>query len=72
VLAAWSRHDPYWPVGVADWIAEHAPRGERVLFDRSAHCTPFEESERFCEVLEGFAARTARLTGVPTEGGSST
>ena len=72
VLAAWSRQDPYWPVGVADWIAEHAPRGERVLFERSAHCTPFEESERFCDVLEGFAARTARLTGVPTEGGSST
>lgn len=73
VLAAWSRHDPYWPTGVADWIAEHAPRGERVLFDRSAHCTPFEESERFCEVLETFAARTARLTGVhPAHEGGST
>jgi non-heme chloroperoxidase len=58
VLAAWSRRDPYWPVGVADWIADHAPDGKRVLFDRSAHCTPFEEPDRFCEVLERFATGT--------------
>jgi non-heme chloroperoxidase len=69
VLAAWSRRDPYWPVGVADWIAEHAPRGELVLFERSAHCTPFEESERFCEVLEAFASRTTPAPA--TEGGSA-
>jgi non-heme chloroperoxidase len=58
VLAAWSRHDPYWPTGLADWIAEHAPDGRRVLFDRSAHCTPFEEPDRFCEIVERFAAGT--------------
>jgi non-heme chloroperoxidase len=58
VLAAWSRRDPYWPVGVADWIADHAPDGKRVLFDRSAHCTPFEEPDRFCETLVRFAAGT--------------
>jgi non-heme chloroperoxidase len=58
VLAAWSTRDPYWPVGVADWIAEHAPDGRRVLFEESAHCTPFEEPDRFCEVLERFAAGT--------------
>ena len=61
VLAAYSRHEPWWPPGVADWIAEHAPRGERVLFERSAHCTPFEEADRFCAVLEDFAARTPSL-----------
>lgn len=72
VLAAWSRHDPYWPTGVADWIAEHAPRGERVLFERSAHCTPFEESEAFCAALEAFAVRSGRLTRVPTPQGGST
>jgi pimeloyl-ACP methyl ester carboxylesterase len=66
VLAAWSRRDPYWPVEVAGWIAEHAPRGAQELFDRSAHCTPFEESERFCDVLESFAARTARRAPVRT------
>lgn len=68
VLAAWSRYDPYWPAGLADWIAARAPRGERVLFERSAHCTPFEESERFCATLERFAAGApARLTAVPAQ-----
>lgn len=67
VLAAYSRHEPWWPPALADWIAEHAPRGERVLFERSAHCTPFEEAERFCVVLEDFAARTGGAL-VSTEG----
>lgn len=56
VLAAWSRHDPYWPVSLAEWIAEHAPDGRVELFERSAHCTPFEEPDAFCAVLERFAA----------------
>jgi non-heme chloroperoxidase len=60
VLAAWSRHDPYWPPALADWIVERAPRGERVIFEHSAHCIPFEESERLCAVLESFAARATR------------
>ena len=58
VLAAWSRNDPYWPVALAEWIAERAPDGRCVLFDRSAHCTPFEEPDRFCETIERFAAGT--------------
>ncbi len=61
VLAAYSRREPWWPPALADWIAEHAPHGERVIFERSAHCTPFEEVERFCTVLEDFATRTAAL-----------
>jgi non-heme chloroperoxidase len=61
VLAAYSRHEPWWPPELADWIADHAPHGERVIFEESAHCTPFEEVERFCAVLEDFAARTAAL-----------
>ena len=58
VLAAWSRSDPYWPVALAEWIAERAPDGRCVLFDRSAHCTPFEEPDQFCETIERFAAGT--------------
>lgn len=57
VLAAYGRHDPYWAPGLADWIAQHAPRGEHVIFEHSAHCIPLEEGERFCSVLEGFAER---------------
>jgi pimeloyl-ACP methyl ester carboxylesterase len=59
VLAAYSRHDPYYPPSLADWIAENAPLGERVLFEHSAHCTPFEEADRLCTVLEEFAGRGA-------------
>jgi non-heme chloroperoxidase len=61
VLAAYSRHEPWWPPELAAWIADNAPHGEQVIFERSAHCTPFEEVDRFCAVLEDFAARTARL-----------
>lgn len=57
VLAAYGRHEPWWPPELADWIAEHAPRGEREVFEESAHCPPLEEVDRFCAVLEDFAAR---------------
>jgi pimeloyl-ACP methyl ester carboxylesterase len=56
VLAAYGRHDPYWPPELADWIAAEAPRGERIVFEASAHCIPLEEGDRFCAALEGFAA----------------
>jgi non-heme chloroperoxidase len=58
VLAVYSRHDPYYPTTLADWIAAAAPRGERALLDRSAHCAPLEEPERLAAVLEEFARRT--------------
>jgi non-heme chloroperoxidase len=56
VLAAYSRHDPYWPVDLAEWIARTARRGSLHVFERSAHCAPLEESDEFCRVLRGFAA----------------
>ncbi|MCX6413098.1 MAG: alpha/beta hydrolase [Actinobacteria bacterium] len=56
VLAAYSCHDPYWPVDLAEWIAGTARRGSVHVFERSAHCAPLEESEEFCRVLRGFAA----------------
>jgi non-heme chloroperoxidase len=55
VLAVYSRHDPYYPISLADEIAARARHGRRVIFDRSAHCTPIEEPQRFCQVLEEFA-----------------
>jgi pimeloyl-ACP methyl ester carboxylesterase len=63
VLAAYGRHDPYWPPALADWIAEHARLGERVIFEESGHCIPLEETERFCAVLEDFVARTGKHNG---------
>jgi pimeloyl-ACP methyl ester carboxylesterase len=57
VLAAYARHDPYYPVSLADYIAEHAPDGRRVIFEQSAHCIPVEEPDRFCEVVASFGAK---------------
>ena len=56
VLAAYSRHDPYWPIELAQWIADTAKRGSVHEFERSAHCAPLEESAEFCRVLRGFTA----------------
>jgi len=57
VLAAYGRHDPYYPVALAEWIAANAQRGERVIFEHSAHCIPFEEGPRFRAELESFIER---------------
>lgn len=54
VLAAYGRHDPYYPVELAAWIAETAPDGRSAIFEQSAHCIPFEEPERFAGALEDF------------------
>jgi non-heme chloroperoxidase len=55
VLAVYSTNDPYYPPSLARYIAERAPAGDHVLFERSRHCIPIEEPERFCAVLRGFA-----------------
>jgi pimeloyl-ACP methyl ester carboxylesterase len=56
VLAAYSTNDPYYPPSLAEYIAERARQGRHVLFERSRHCIPIEEAERFCQVLREFAA----------------
>ena len=61
VLAVYSRHDPYYPVSLADDIAARAPDGRRVIFEASAHCIPLEEPDRFCEVVSSFS--TGREVG---------
>lgn len=62
VLAIYGRHDPYYPVELAKWIAESAPEGEALIMEESAHF-PFLEADtdRFNEALAGFASgpRTA-------------
>jgi pimeloyl-ACP methyl ester carboxylesterase len=60
VLAIYGRHDPYYPVELAAWIAETAPDGDAVIMEQSAHF-PFLEpdTELFNETLAAFAARGA-------------
>lgn len=54
VLAAYSDRDPYWPVGLGDWIAAHAPHGRLHIFRDSAHCAPLEEPAEFARVVAQF------------------
>lgn len=54
VLAAYSRHDPYWPLDLARWIAEHAREGSLHVFEGSAHCPPLEEPDACCDVIRRF------------------
>lgn len=57
VLAAYSDKDPYYPVSLAEWIAEAAPQGHLAVLDRSAHCAPLEEPETLAGVVSDFALR---------------
>jgi non-heme chloroperoxidase len=59
VLAAYSEGDPYYPTSLAHDIAERARDGRAVIFEHSAHCLPFEEAERFAEVVESFGREPA-------------
>lgn len=58
VLGLYGRHDPYYPVELAEWIAAQCPRGKHVIFEESAHYPFIEEKERFVEVLADFARRS--------------
>jgi pimeloyl-ACP methyl ester carboxylesterase len=51
VVAAYSRHDPYYPPSLAHYIAEHAKNGRAAIFERSRHCIPIEEPDRFCALI---------------------
>jgi non-heme chloroperoxidase len=60
VLAAYSRHDPYYPESLAHHIASTARKGRAVIFEHSAHCIPIEETARFCDVLREFSGELDR------------
>ena len=45
------------PVAAGEWIRDHVPGSELVLFERSGHCPMLEEPARFNDVVERFVAR---------------
>ncbi len=57
VLALYGRHDPYYPVALAEFIAGHARDGSYAVFEESAHAPHYEEPDRFCELVGEFARR---------------
>jgi non-heme chloroperoxidase len=56
LLAMYGRHDPYYSVELARWIARTAKHGRHLIFEGSAHCPPVEETEQFVAALSGFVA----------------
>jgi pimeloyl-ACP methyl ester carboxylesterase len=54
VLAAYGRYDPYYPIALAEFIAETSPKGSYVVFEESAHAPHYEEPDRFVEVISDF------------------
>jgi len=57
VLAIYGRYDPYYPVELAEWIADAAPQGRALIMEESAHF-PFLEADtaRFNDALARFAS----------------
>jgi non-heme chloroperoxidase len=66
VLAIYGRHDPYYPVELAKWIAATAPFGESLVMEQSGHL-PFLEADAdaFNDALARFA-HGERVGATPT------
>lgn len=57
VTAMAGRHSPVWPWESSAWMAEAAPQGSLVVFDKSGHVPMLEEPEAFNAALTRAAAR---------------
>ncbi len=55
-LLVWGRDEKLMPVAAGEWIRDHVPGSELVIFERSGHCPMLEEPERFNEVVAAFVA----------------
>jgi pimeloyl-ACP methyl ester carboxylesterase len=55
-LLAWGRDEKLIPVSAGEWLRDHVPGAELVLFERSGHCPMLEEPERFNDLVTGFVA----------------
>ena len=51
------RHSPVWPWQSSEWMAQSAPGGQLVVFERSGHVPMLEEPEMFNAALRRAAAR---------------
>jgi pimeloyl-ACP methyl ester carboxylesterase len=45
------------PIAAGEWIRDHVPGAELVLFERSGHCPMLEEPDAFNALVAGFVAR---------------
>jgi non-heme chloroperoxidase len=57
VLAVYSANDPFFPPGLAKWIASTVPNGSFDLFYESGHGPAREEPEKFARIIRDFTAQ---------------
>jgi non-heme chloroperoxidase len=55
-LLVWGRDEKLMPVAAGEWIRDHVPGSELVVFERSGHCPMLEEPERFNQLVGAFVA----------------
>jgi pimeloyl-ACP methyl ester carboxylesterase len=55
-LLAFGRDETLVPIAAGEWLRDHVPGAELVLFERSGHCPMLEEPERFNALVTEFAA----------------
>jgi non-heme chloroperoxidase len=56
-LLAWGRDEKLMPIAAGEWIRDHVPGAELVLFERSGHCPMLEEPAAFNALVADFVAR---------------
>jgi non-heme chloroperoxidase len=56
-LLVWGRDEKLMPVAAGEWLRDHVPGSELVVFERSGHCPMLEEPERFNELVSEFVGR---------------
>jgi non-heme chloroperoxidase len=56
-LLVWGRDEKTMKLGAKDFLVEHLPEVELVVFDDSGHCPMWEEPERFHDVVGEWISR---------------
>jgi non-heme chloroperoxidase len=56
-LLVWGRDEKTIKLGSLDWLVEHVPDVESVVFDDSGHCPMWEEPDRFNDLVDGWISR---------------
>jgi pimeloyl-ACP methyl ester carboxylesterase len=56
-LLVWGRDEKLMPVAAGEWMRDHVPGSQLVVFERSGHCPMLEEPERFNELVSEFVGR---------------
>ena len=56
-LLVWGRDEKLIPLAAGEWMRQHVPGSELIVFERSGHCPMLEEPERFNELVIDFVAR---------------